>query len=305
MDTLLLIFGAACGVLSLPVLWWAVSGERRGAAAGHLVTGTGGTAGLRTAVLAHGGHDRAVGPALEKLAGVARRLTPVGMVESLEHRRMLAGSPPDWTIERLLTAKVVLAGGCGALGFWRFLAAPDTRNFLYAVVLLASGYLGPDMFISRRARERQGHIQRELPDTLDQITISVEAGLGFEAAVARVAKTGTGPLGEELQRTVQDVQTGMTRSEAMRRLSQRTDVAELRHFVIAFVQADSYGLPISQILRVQSAELRLKRRQHAEERAQKIPLKVIFPLLTCILPTLLIVVLGPGIIRIIETFSGR
>lgn len=303
MDTLLLIFGAACGVFSLPVLWWAVSGERRGAAAGHLVAGTG-VSDLRTAVLTHGGHDRAVEPALQWLAGAARRFTPVGMVESLEHRRMLAGSPPGWTVERLLTAKVLLGGGAGALGLARFVASPGSGTLLYAVVLLISGYLSPDLLIRRRARERQGQIQRELPDTLDQVTISVEAGLGFEAAVARVAKTGTGPLADELRRTLQDVQAGMSRSEAMRRLSERTDVAELRHFVLAFVQADTYGLPISKILRVQSAELRVKRRQRAEEQAQKIPLKVIFPTLTCILPTLLIVVLGPGIIRIVQTFSG-
>ncbi|MBW3546889.1 MAG: type II secretion system F family protein [Actinobacteria bacterium] len=304
MDTLLLVFGAACGALVLPVLWWAVSGERRGAA-GHLLVGTGGVSDLRAAVLAHGGHERAVGPALERLAGVGRRFTPAGMVQALEHRRSLAGSPPGWTIERLLIAKVVLGGGGGALGVARFLASPSIGNLVYAVAMLAGGYLAPDLLIRRRARERQAQIQRELPDTLDQITISVEAGLGFEAAVARVSKTGKGPLAEELSRTVQDVRTGMTRSEAMRRLSQRTDVAELRHFVIAFVQADSFGLPISQILRVQSTELRLKRRQNAEERAQKIPLKVVFPLLTCILPTLLIVVLGPGAIRAIETFAGR
>lgn len=305
MDTLLLIFGATCGALSLPVLWWAVSGNRPSTAAGQLVSGSAGAGDLRAAVLAHDGHDRAVGPALEWLAGVARRFTPAGMMESLEHKTMLAGSPAGWPTERLLAAKLLLGGVAGALGLLRFMASPGSGGLLYAVALLASGYLAPDLLISRRARERQGQIQRELPDTLDQITISVEAGLGFEAAVARVAKTGTGPLADELRRTLQDVQAGMTRSEAMRRLSQRTDVPELRHFVLAFVQADSYGLPISQILRVQSAELRLKRRQRAEERAQKVPLKVIFPVLTCILPTLLIVVLGPGIIRIIDTFAGR
>ena len=304
MDTLLLIFGAACGSLALPVLWWAVSGERRGAA-GHLLVGTGGVSDLRAAVLAHGGHERAVSPALEWLAGVGRRFTPAGMVQALEHRRSLAGSPPSWTIERLLIAKVVLGSGGGALGVARFLASPSIGNLLYAVAMLAGGYLVPDLLIRRRARGRQAQIQRELPDTLDQITISVEAGLGFEAAVARVSKAGTGPLADELRRTLQDVQAGMTRSEAMRRLSQRTDVAELRHFVLAFVQADNFGLPISQLLRVQSIELRLKRRQNAEERAQKIPLKVVFPLLTCILPTLLIVVLGPGIIRTVQMFAGR
>jgi tight adherence protein C len=304
MDSLLLVFGAACGALSLPVLWWAVSGERRGAAAGHLLSGASRITDLRAAVLAHGGHDRAVGPALERLAGMGRRITPVGMLESLEHKRMLAGSPPGWTLERLLAAKLLLSVITGALGLFNFLASPGTTGLVYAVVLLVGGFFAPDLMIGRRGRERQSHIQRELPDTLDQITISVEAGLGFEAAVARVAKTGTGPLAEELQRTMQDVQTGMNRSEAMRRLAQRTDVPELRHFVLAFVQADSYGLPISQILRVQSVELRVKRRQRAEERAQKIPLKVIFPLLTCIMPTLLIVVLGPGVIRIVRTFSG-
>ena len=139
--------------------------------------------------------------------------------------------------------------------------------------------------------------------TLDQITISVEAGLGFEAAMARAAKTGEGPLTEELSRALSEIQLGSARQQALRGLVDRTNVPELRHFVLAILQAENYGLPIAHVLRIQAKELRVKRRQRAEERALKIPVKIVFPLAVCILPTLFIVILGPAAIRIFEFFS--
>jgi tight adherence protein C len=166
------------------------------------------------------------------------------------------------------------------------------------------GWFAPDGLLGGRADRRQKAIRQALPDTLDQVTISVEAGLGFEAALARTARSGEGPLAEELLRTLQDVQAGMSRAEAMKRLVDRTDVDELRHFVLAIVQAESYGVPIAQVLRVQSHELRVKRRQQAEERAQKLPVKILFPVVLCILPTMFIVLLGPAAIRVANTLGG-
>ena len=163
-----------------------------------------------------------------------------------------------------------------------------------------AGYLLPDLLLSNAATNRQKRIRLELPDTLDQMTIGVEAGLGFEAAMARAGRSGDGPLAEELVRTLQEVQAGMSRADAMRGLAERNDVAELRQFVLAVRQAETYGIPIAQVLRAQAAELRVKRRQRAEEQAMKLPVKVIFPLVLCILPAIFVVVLGPAAIRVAD-----
>jgi tight adherence protein C len=128
--------------------------------------------------------------------------------------------------------------------------------------------------------------------------MSVEAGLGFEAALARTSRVGEGPLAEELNRTVQEMQLGVSRSDALRNLADRTDVTDLKSFVLTVVQSEEYGLPIAKVLRVQAEELRDKRRQRAEERALKIPVFLIFPLAFCIFPTIFIIVLGPAMIRI-------
>jgi tight adherence protein C len=148
-------------------------------------------------------------------------------------------------------------------------------------------------------------MQRELPDSLDLLTISVEAGLGFNAAVAQVARNTEGPLSEELSRVIQEMQIGLSRSQALRALAERTPLPELKEFVTAMVQADEFGIPIGKVLRVQSVEMRIKRRQRAEELAQKVPVKILMPLIFFILPTLFIVVMGPGVIAIMGSFEGK
>lgn len=157
--------------------------------------------------------------------------------------------------------------------------------------------------MSSRSQERNDEIQLELADTLDQMTIAVEAGLGFDAAMARAGRNGTGPLAQELIRTLQEIQVGQLRRTAYESLALRTDVPDLRRFVRAIIQADAYGISVADVLRTQAAEMRLKRRQRAEEKAQQVPVKVIFPLLTCILPVLFIVLLGPTAINMMEAFS--
>jgi len=296
---------AALTMASVPVLWWSLAGQRparggrarRAGAAAAVVD-------MRQAVLARSARERAVGPAVARLADRARRFTPHGVVEALERRILLAGTPPAWTIERVLAAKLVLTSALAGLGLVRLLGSPSAGGLFLAAGLAATGYLGPDLALRNRASKRQAAIGLALPDTLDQVTISVEAGLGFDAALARTARTGTGPLAEELLRTLQDARTGMSRAQALRRLLDRTAVPELSHFVSAVIQADAYGVPIAQVLRVQSAELRVKRRQKAEEKAMKIPVKVLFPLMVCILPCMFIVIVGPAGLRIARTFGG-
>jgi tight adherence protein C len=165
------------------------------------------------------------------------------------------------------------------------------------------GYYAIDLWLYQKAHDRKAAIQLELADSIDLLTISVEAGLGFDAALAHVARNTGGPLSEEFARVLQEMQIGMARSEALRALGERSDVAELRGFTTAMVQADAFGIPVGKVLRVQSQELRVKRRQVAEEKAQKVPVKILFPLIFFILPTLFIVVMGPAVISMLGSFS--
>ena len=302
--TFLAILGSAAVAATVPLLWWALSGERAPAGvARNLTSGLGGPVDVRSHLLARSAADRALGPAVERWASRVRRVTPVGRIEALERRILLAGTPRSWTIERVLAAKLLLALLGLGFGVLRLVGAPGALSLLFAIGLPVIGWFAPDGLLSGRADRRQTAIRRSLPDTLDQVTISVEAGLGFEAAVARAGRSGSGPLAEELLRTLQDVQAGMSRSQALHRLVERTDVEELRSFVLAVRQAESYGVPIAHVLRVQSVELRTKRRQQAEERAAKMPVKILFPVVLCILPTIFIVLLGPAVIRIADTLG--
>lgn len=297
------VIGSVAVVAAIPLLVWGlVSFPRR---SDDLVRrNLGGRATVvdeRQVSLETGALQRAVVPAVRALAARARRMTPAGWVETLEHRIKLVGSPRAWPIERVLAAKIIL-GALGALSAISLLSGGITAvSVLAAATATFGGYFAPDLILWGRAQERQAAIQLALPDTLDQMTISVEAGLGFDAAMRRTADAGEGPLADELNRTLGELKLGVTRRKAFQNLTERTDVAELRHFVFAVLQADEYGLPIASILRIQAGELRVKRRQRAEEQALKLPVKMVFPLVLCIFPTLFIVLLGPAVIRIADT----
>lgn len=296
------LLGAFAVIAALPVLWWAVSGASGAspAAARNLTAGAATYTDYREAFLARSARERSVAPMVDRLSQRARRLTPNGMLEKLERRLLLAGAPEAWPIEKVLAVKVVgLAAGAVLGGAW-FLEAPGILRLAAAIAATSFLYFLADILLYNAAEKRQLVIERSLPDTLDQMTISVEAGLAFEAAIVRAGRSGDGPLNRELTRAMQDVQAGMSRSEALKRLLDRTEVEDLRHFVLAVVQAESYGVPVSRVLRVQSAEMRVKRRQRAEEAAMKLPVKILFPLIMFILPTLFIVLLGPAAIRILE-----
>jgi tight adherence protein C len=246
--------------------------------------------------------ERVIRPAVRGLAERGRRLTPVGWIEGLERRIRLVGSPAAWPLERVLAAKVI--AGLFGLGAAFYLLADRISPFtvILAVTFGFGGYFIPDLIIWGRGKERQELIALALPDTLDQMTVSVEAGLGFDAALQRVAKNTSGPLALELNRTLSEVQLGAKRQQALDNLAERTDVDELRHFVYAMKQAEQFGIPVANVLRIQAAELRVKRRQRAEERALKIPVKIVFPLVLCIFPSLFIVLLGPAFIKIGDVF---
>jgi tight adherence protein C len=297
---------AALAVASaVPLLWWSIAGLRspeRAAVARNL--GSASVTDVRQAVLLRGAGDRAVKPALHALVDAVRHVTPAGAMEGLERRIITAGRPPAWPLERVIAAKVLAGLAALLLGTYFFLGQRTASWFLLAVAMVVLAYFAPDLLLYSRGIERRKAITKALPDTLDQMTISVEAGLGFETAMARAARNGQGPLAEELVRTLQELQLGVARPQAFRNLAERTQVPDVRHFVLAILQADAYGVPVADVLHIQAKEHRVKRRQRAEEQAMKIPVKVIFPLILCILPTLFIVILGPAAIRMATTLFG-
>jgi tight adherence protein C len=284
---------------ALPLAWWSVASTRVKSERirSNLAAGFDYFTDMRHVVMQQSAQDRMVRPTVAALAGRARRITPAGMIDGLERRISLAGMSDQWPIDRLLATKLLLGGGGAMFGLLLLIANPSLGVFLLLGLTTGIGFMLPDVWMAHRADARQSELERGLADALDQITVCVESGISFEAAVARVAD-GKGPLADELMHLLQDIQIGIPRSQALEQLLTRTDVADLRGFVHSFTHAERYGIPIAHVLRTQATEMREKRRQRAEERAMKIPVKLVFPLMLCILPALFVVVAGPGVIRI-------
>jgi tight adherence protein C len=245
--------------------------------------------------------ERLLQPALDAAAAFARRISPHGAADRVSRQLDYAGNPSGWTVERLLAWKTLAAAiGAGAGVLFGHGVAGLTVVFLFIGV--GAGFFLPDLLLYNSGLKRQQKLQRELPDALDLLVISVEAGLGFDAALLNVAqKMHRTVLAGEFVRVLQEMQIGRTRSDAFRSLGERTTVAELASFVNSLVQADKLGIPVAAVLREQAAEMRTKRQQRAEEKAQKVPVKILFPLVFCIMPSLFIVILGPGFIQIYHT----
>ena len=251
-------------------------------------------------------NDRVVTPLLDRTLALGRRLTPADHGERIRLKLEIAGNPSGWTVDRVTSLKFV--------GFALALVISLIVTMLFglgfaptlAVCVLAAllGYQAPNLYLYQIGYDRTKQIQKAMPDALDLLTISVESGLGFDAALAQVARNTDGPLAEEFARVLQEMQIGLGRGAAMRALGERSHVTELKGFVSAMVQADSLGIPVAKVLRVQAQEIRIKRRQRAEEQAQKVAVKILIPLIFCILPCLFIAVLGPAALGILEAFSG-
>ncbi|WP_232748349.1 type II secretion system F family protein [Ornithinimicrobium sediminis] len=230
-------------------------------------------------------------------------LTPTGLVRKIDLLLARAGRPANWPLERILVTKLTLGAATTALVGLVVGTSPSARGIFFGLCFLALMWFLPEILLYNEGTKRRKKVQEALPDTLDQLSIAVDAGLGLESAMAHVARNSSGPLSEEIVRTLQDMQVGMPRHEAYLAMSQRVDVSDLRRFLRAMALADQQGVSISRVLNTQAQEMRLKRRQRAEEKAMKIPVKVVFPLILFILPVLFIVVMGPGVIGIIEAFS--
>jgi tight adherence protein C len=251
-------------------------------------------------------HERVLNPLLGQFVVLGRKLTPSDNAERLRRKLDLAGNPSGWTVDRVVAMKVV-GFGVGLLGgllLTAVLGLGLAPRVVLTVAASMAGYVGVNFWLYQRGYDRAEQMQKDLPDALDLLTISVEAGLGFDSALSQVARNTDGPVSEEFARVLTEMQIGMGRSQAMRSLGDRTTLSELRGFANAMVQADAFGIPVGQVLRVQSSEMRLKRRQRAEEKAQKVPVKIMVPLIFCILPTLFIAVLGPAAITVIDSFKG-
>ncbi|WP_197430022.1 type II secretion system F family protein [Auraticoccus cholistanensis] len=291
------VVGVAALSASLLLLGWALLAppeRRRELALANLQRG------MARAAASTGDRTAVRTPTLLRLA---RRTTPAAAVRRIDRLLSRAGRPPAWPLERVLVVKIVLPVVAAALGLLYVSGAPRPLSVGLSVLVTVVAHFVPELLLHSRAQERNQQIQLELADTLDQMTIAVEAGLGFESAMARAGRNGRGPLAEELVRTLQDVQMGLSRREAYAALAARTDTPDLRRFIRAVVQADAYGISIADVLRTQAAEMRLKRRQRAEEKAMQIPVKVIFPLMLCILPVLFIVLLGPAAMDIVDALG--
>lgn len=263
---------------------------------------------LRRTIKVNLEQGRGVGAATERrhpLRRLGRRVTPQAYVLKLDHLLALAGRPASMPLEKVLTAKPLLGLAGGIAGLLLVQSSPEKLFVLLGIFITVLGYFVPDLLLYSKGQERQKAMALELANTLDQMLISVEAGLGFESAMQRAGETGKGPLADELVRTLQDMQVGRSRREAYLAMADRSTIPELRSFVKAIVQADAYGIALSGVLRTQAKVMRVKRRQRAEEKAMKLPVAVLFPLLLFIFPVLFIVILGPAVLNVIDTFAGQ
>lgn len=250
--------------------------------------------------------DRVLRPLLRHSQKLGRKLTPADANDRIRMKLESAGNPPGWTVDRVSAGKVI--GFAAALVVFLILSLVMGLGLVVTMIVVVgasmAGYMAPNLYLYQIAYDRKAKLQKSLADAIDLLTISVESGLGFDAALAQVARNTTGPLAGEFARVLQEMQIGRGRSEALRLLGERTNLPDLRSFVSAMVQADVFGIPIGQVLRVQSHEIRVKKRQWAEEQAQKVPVKILVPLIFCILPCLFIIVLGPAGISIMHNFKG-
>ena len=246
--------------------------------------------------------ERVLLPGAARLARLSGRFTPAGYTAAVRHKLVLAGSPAGLDADRFLSLKVL---GAVSVVFWMWFSfGLAALGGFYGVIvtglLWLISFMAPDVFVQRHIDQRQHEIAVRLPDVLDLLVISVEAGLGFEQALDHTVDAVPGALAEEFRRMLKETRVGSTRAEALRAMDERTGVPELRSFILAMLQADTFGVSIGRLLRQQADDMRIRRRQRAQEAAQKAPVKMLFPLIFCIFPSLFTVILGPAAINIMK-----
>ena len=300
----MVIVGSLLVIGAFLLLFWAASAPRAVNVAEQNLRSGAEPTDARESRLQHNMDERVFQPAVAMLSNQVKKFTSRALVDRVARELQLAGLAGRVTVEQILALRLVLL--VIGIGLVTIVLSGDisTNTIGIAGLTLMVAYLLPKAALTRRANERQRLIELSVPDLLDQVTVSVEAGLGFDSALARAATNGRGPFAEELRRVLQDIQVGRTRDQALDSLLRRTDVDDLRKFVFAIRQAERYGLPIANVLRVQASDARERRRARAEERAQALPVKLVFPLVLCILPALFVVVLGPAALTIFDSLDA-
>ncbi len=295
--------GSAAVVAAVPVAWWALSsGERKlSQRVGRNLAEYRPT--MREAVLERSPLERFFLPLVRKVGLGLIRFTPVTWLDTKRVALARAGWTGRFTPEQILGAKLVFPALLALILTPRLVEDGSGRAVLLFLTALVAGFVAPDLLVKAKADRRSDEITTVLPDILDQLTISVEAGLGFEAALSRLSSDEEHALAIEFRRMLQDIRLGTPRGAALDALAERSQVEDLKSMVLSLRHAESLGVPLAKTLRNLSKEMREKRRYRAEERANKLPIKMIFPLGICILPALFIVILGPAVLRFFELFS--
>ena len=250
-------------------------------------------------------YERAILPGAHRFIQVLGRLAPGANVGHIQQKLNVAGRPGNLSPADFLGLRILLAAAGLGLGYFYGQAAANPRMALFGPLIGAViGYMAPNYGLQSRMRRRQETIQRALPDALDMLTVCVEAGLAFESALQRVGQQWEGALSDEFSRLVAEIRLGVARGQALRRFSERCDVPDVSSFVAILIQADSMGTSIAHVLHSQSEQMRVLRRQRAEEKANKAPIKILVAMMMFIFPALFIVILGPAVPKIVEAFSG-
>jgi tight adherence protein C len=249
-------------------------------------------------------YQRVIRPAMATLAGKLIRYLPATREEALVKKMHEAGNPGSLAPRELLVIKYVLAMAIAVvLGvLTEMMGKTGIQVFLLALAGIPLGWMLPDLFLQSRARQRKEEVKKNLPDTLDLLTVSVEAGLGFDGALMKVVEKSRGVLADEFVQVLREVKMGKVRSEALRDMAERLNVNDLSNFVGSVILADRLGISIGNVLRVQSNQMRQKRRQRAEEKAMKAPVKMLIPMVLFIFPAIFVVLLGPAAIQIMKAF---
>jgi tight adherence protein C len=247
--------------------------------------------------------ERVVVPLFARVASLVLRLNPKTSVEGVAARLLAAGLSQRISPSSFLAAKGLLAGGAAVFGLVIGSAGGPIGMLVFPLLLAAGGFLAPDLVVSTRARSRREAVRAELPDTLDLLAVSVEAGLGFDGAVAKVTEHMDGALSQELGLVLGAMRVGESRQDALKRMSERVPAPELAAFVRAIIQADQLGISLGRILRVQAADTRQRRQAAAEERAMKAPIKMLFPTVIFIFPAMFVVVLGPAMLNLMKVLK--
>lgn len=291
------VLGAAALVAAVALAWWAVGGRTA-------LTDDGAQADVQMIALSSPTAGRLVGPMVTWLGTAVGRLTPRHRARGAQRRLDRAGLAATWTPAILLGARATSALVLGVVLLIRLALDPSGGAVLALAAAVVAGWWLPDLWLIRRGEQRRREITQAVPDTIDQLAVLVRAGLGIDAALNRCAQSEPGPLGRELARVVQELRLGSTRQHALSELVERTGADDLRAVVTALAQAEDLGVPVSDTLRLQAEEVRVRRRQRAAEHAMKLPVKILVPLVVCIFPVLLIVLLGPAVLTIADELGG-